>query len=269
MLFYRAPPAALTRPAVQRRPLPWAASAIDGRRPPKTCETEADRLNDPNATENPNELTDWLAYPAFDRREDQLRQKIQSKMAVSTFLVACFTSLFQVLSDQASFSELSHFYAWIWHFGDLGVTTLQETAEAFHTIAIPLAAVCLTLSLVLFIGTIYSYDNLAMPFHRWQAMRIKESHNGEIRTITREIPSKIQKSEKEKLEDEITFHLYSFMMRVWANGFNWAVGFSALGLFFIVCRVGPYEVQISFILTVVLGWIWVRAFVRPRIFLVD
>jgi hypothetical protein len=218
------------------------------------------------STEGGEACTAWLAYPSFERREDQLREKIQSKMTVSTFLGGfAFTALLQIVSDPQNFAGLPMFYAWILRIKGLDAINWQETSQAFLAIMMPLAAVCLTFSVVLFIGTVYSYDNLAMPFHRWGAVHVTKKNGTKKEKVRMPILKQVKVSEKTAREDDIVLYLYSFMIRVWSNGFNWAVGFSALGLFFILCRGGASEVPACFVLIVLLGWAWVSVFVRPRI----
>jgi phosphohistidine phosphatase SixA len=80
-----------------------------------------------------------FSYPVVNHGEEQLRLKVQSKTAVSTFL-AGFTAtvLFELLLKE----------------GALGISRA-------------IAAVSLTVSLALFIAAVYMYDRLSMPEGFW------------------------------------------------------------------------------------------------------
>jgi phosphohistidine phosphatase SixA len=81
-------------------------------------------------------------FPVVDHGEKELREKAQSKMTISTFLAGfVFSALIEVLLSS-----------------DHPLNTQRQAA-----------AIVLTLSLALFVGAIYIYDQLSMPPGFWNA----------------------------------------------------------------------------------------------------
>lgn len=92
-----------------------------------------------------------------DRTEDQLRQKIASKMSVSTFLAGFnFTALNLVLGLSKPYSA-----------GESSVLGIPPGTWA------DLGAVLFFSSTVLFVATVYSYDRLLMPPEYWRRTELR------------------------------------------------------------------------------------------------
>jgi hypothetical protein len=209
----------------------------------------------------PGPAQECIAFPRLERREDQLRAKIQSKMTVATFLAGfAFAALLELIRDERmalSLDELTAFLALL-----TGEATRQALEPASGDVFTLLAAMSLAIAMILFIGTVYSYDMLIMPFYRWNRVT-KTAADGRKESVV--VEEKIEPAERVRLDGELVHCLYSLMIRIWDNGFNWAVKFAALGLLFMLCATGAYVMPVIFVAILLFGWLWVRFRVRPPV----
>lgn len=141
-------------------------------------------------------------YPVVAYQEEQLRPRIQSKMTVATFLAGfTFAALLELLvkEDKDKFE---------WMAGRSHVS----------------GEYILEVGLVLFVGTVYMYDRLAMPEGFW---------------INEERP-RLGMRRGKTFEEDISKNgiLYALMVWIWKRVFNLAVIFSLVGLIAIVLKTG-------------------------------
>jgi hypothetical protein len=220
----------------------------------------------------------YLGTPPMERREDQLRQKIQSKMTVATFLAGfTFATLLELLKEKDNFSGLSNLNDYIHNklmctIGTCESATGNFMLPAFSDMLVPLAAICLTTSIVLFIGTVYSYDMLIMPFYQWGGFKwVRNSQQQEVyinssRVVTTGVPYIYDKENSVELNGINTIlldYLHDTMIVIWRKGFNAAVSFSTVGVFLFVIYAGSYIMALLFLIAVTVSIMWVRFYVRP------
>jgi phosphohistidine phosphatase SixA len=134
--------------------------------------------------------------PVVDYQEDKLRDKIHSKMSVSTFLAGfTFTALIELLKEPRD---------------------LDSSRMA--------AAICLTWALALFVAAVYMYDRLGMPEGFWAY--------GNRPKLQR----KFQRLRSRKFEEDYRNHgpLYAYMVWTWKRVFTPAVAIALLGFIMIL-----------------------------------
>jgi phosphohistidine phosphatase SixA len=153
---------------------------------------------------------DWR-YPVRNTSEADLRQKVTSKMTVATFLAGfTFTSLGVALGDLNVTASPAGM--------PLPVTSFDYVFPAEWNQFIKVAALLLlSLSIGLFVGAVYVYDQLAMPRGLWDA-------EGKDSLWFRWFQTS-------KLKDNINKngYLYANMIMAWSRLFTPAVGLAAVG----------------------------------------
>jgi hypothetical protein len=153
---------------------------------------------------------DWR-YPVRNTSEADLRQKVTSKMTVATFLAGfTFTSLGVALGDLNVTASPAGM--------PLPVTSFDYVFPAEWNQFIKVAALLLlSLSIGLFVGAVYVYDQLAMPPGLWDA-------EGKDSLWFRWFQTS-------KLKDNINKngYLYANMIMAWSRLFTPAVGLAAVG----------------------------------------
>jgi hypothetical protein len=134
--------------------------------------------------------------PVVDYQEDKLRDKIHSKMSVSTFLAGfTFTALIELLKEPQQLNR--------------------------YRMA---AAICLTWALALFVAAVYMYDRLGMPEGFWAY--------GDRPKLQR----MLQRSRSSKFEKDLRNHgpLYAYMVWTWKRVFTPAVAIALFGFIMIL-----------------------------------
>ena len=114
----------------------------------------------PNPSPAPGPAQECIAFPTFDRREDQLRAKIQSKMTVATFLAGfAFAALLELIRDDRMALSLEELTAFLVLLTGGATSQALQPGDLFTLFA----AMSLAIAMILFVGTVYSYDMLIMP----------------------------------------------------------------------------------------------------------
>jgi phosphohistidine phosphatase SixA len=153
---------------------------------------------------------DWR-YPVRNTSETELRQKVMSKMTVATFLAGfTFTSLGVALSGlNKTVSPAGTPPPLVWF-----DYVMPYEWHIFINVA---ALLLLSLSLGLFVGAIYVYDQLAMPRGLW------DSEGKDSLWFCWFRPSKLRKNLKKN------GYVYAHMVMAWSRLFTPAVGLAAVG----------------------------------------
>jgi phosphohistidine phosphatase SixA len=198
-------------------------------------------------------------YPVVDHQEAALRQKVQSKMTVATFL-AGFVS--------AALVELM----------------LADDFSGWRQVA----AVLLTLALALFVATIYIYDELGMPEGYWltgrpsrlrrklagrrEHQRVKRwlsiaSETGTAPAVVDAVtwlddPRERRKAlaDNDAAEERLAGPVYTYMVKTWTFVFTPAVALSLLGFGVIMFDGGTLLAGLGCLgaVLVAMGWLIAR-----------
>jgi phosphohistidine phosphatase SixA len=184
-------------------------------------------------------------YPVRNTSEADLRQKVTSKMTVATFLAGfTFTSLGFALADlNVTTSPASM---------PLPVTSFDYVFSAEWNRSIKVAALLfLSLSIGLFVGAVYVYDQLAMPRGLWDAEGKDSLWSRWFRT--------------RKLNDNVkkNGYLYAHMVMAWSRLFTPAVSFAAVG-FGLLITARSVLLAGLYLLALTLAGVWYRLN-KPRV----
>lgn len=185
--------------------------------------------------------------PVTANWEDQLAGKIQSKMTVATFLAGFnFAALFELLKDGGNNPLTLIRPEQINWRATLGLFSLFDSLRYLRTWAV----LFLTLSLGLFVATVYMYDRLLMPVGFWvdqerrvggrkrwghrlyeAVFKLQLPDEFYARLLRFESPDGIYKRFWGEWEASNYKNgpLYSYMVWVWLRVFNVAVFFAFLG----------------------------------------
>jgi hypothetical protein len=170
-------------------------------------------------------------YPVRNWLEQDIKQKLQSKMVAATFLASAnFVALLEILVSKPGESNL----AMVRDFKVNSVTyispalkatqdymgtsdvpsVLRDGVAAFECIApfVPaLALGCFVAAAALFISTVYLYDRLAMPEGFWTQLPF---------------------GRRQKVREQVRLHGYPYfhMTRIWSRFFTSGVVLSFLGI---------------------------------------
>jgi phosphohistidine phosphatase SixA len=179
--------------------------------------------------------------PVTDFQEEQLRSKIESKMAVSTFLAGfAFTVLVELLTSAPS---------------QPGQSSWWQSA----------ALIALTAAVALFIAAVYMYDRLAMPEGFWVfGRRSNERWGKRVARISDRIERRNWWGKQFAKDRDEHGLLYAYMVWTWKYVFTPAVLFALLGFLAIVANTRDPIVIGGGLLMVVLALIyyWLT---RPRL----
>src|SRR5215471_9576659 len=149
----------------------------------------------------------------FQRDEDQLREKIDSKITVSTFLAGFnFTALTLVLTLLGNKKDLT------------GNSLNMHTFSVETPSLLEISAVLFFLATTLFVASVYSYDQLLMPrqFGRKNVSKLRDLM---FRFIdTKRLPQ----------YDNHNLEVYVCMLSVWSTMFTPATFFSTVGIIVLV-----------------------------------
>jgi phosphohistidine phosphatase SixA len=188
---------------------------------------------------------DWR-YPVQNWLEEELREKLTSKMTVATFLASAnFVGLLELLiNKQKELALVGEFKPLMCDAGALNVP-FRQFCSLFPYLT-PLSFLLLSLAAGLFIATLYLYDRLGMPSGFWLLRR----------------PWWISPSDAEGTE-LLELHGYpqAHMIRIWTHVFTPGVICSFAGLTLLVLATGTLwllaaYLAISFI--AVLYFLWNR-----------
>jgi phosphohistidine phosphatase SixA len=172
-------------------------------------------------------------YPVNDFQEEVLREKVQSKMSVSTFLAGfAFTALTLLLAPgkDESFS--------IWQIASI---------------------VCLTAALALFVASVYIYDRLSMPSGFW-------AYDDRGGTQLFHLAARPFRFGRNKFEENVKYHgiLYAFMIWTWQYVFTPAVVIGLVGFIALLIDTNNWVVVIGGAIVIAVGfaYYWLE---RPRL----
>jgi phosphohistidine phosphatase SixA len=198
-------------------------------------------------------------YPVVDHQEAALRQKVQSKMTVATFLAGFVSAALVALILTDDFGS--------WR---------------------QVAAVLLTLALGLFVATVYIYDELSMPEGFWltgrpsQIRRRLTAHHEHQRVLRWESiaqgtesarasvddvtwlrdPKERRKAlaDEDAAEERLAGPIYTYMVQTWTFVFTPAIAFSLLGFGVIMFDGGTRLAGLASLTAVVVavGWLMLR-----------
>jgi phosphohistidine phosphatase SixA len=165
-------------------------------------------------------------YPVNDFQEEVLREKVQSKMSVSTFLAGfAFTALTLLLGPGRDDA-----------FSNWQITSI----------------VCLTAALVLFIASVYIYDRLSMPPGFWAY----DERGG----------APVFRFDKAKFDENVKYHglLYALMIWNWQYVFTPAVVIGLMGFIALLIDTGNQVVMTGGAIAITVGfaYYWLE---RPRL----
>jgi hypothetical protein len=198
-------------------------------------------------------------YPVVDHQEAALRQKVQSKMTVATFLAGFVSAALVALILTNDFGT--------WR---------------------QVAAVLLTLALGLFVATVYIYDELSMPDGFWLTGRPSRfrrrltAHREHRRVLRWESIAQGTENARASVDDVTWLHdpkerrkaladedaaeqrlagpIYTYMVQTWTFVFTPAVAFSLLGFGVIMFDGGTLLAGLASLSAVVVavGWLMLR-----------
>jgi phosphohistidine phosphatase SixA len=173
--------------------------------------------------------------PVRDFQEKELREKVRSKLIVTTFL-AGFTlnAIVTLLRAAPPPGNVSIG-------GQLNIANYSVWTAAVSTLFV---------ALVLFVSAVYVYDRLAMPEGFW----------------TSEERPKFSRYWPQSFRDDFNRHgpLYAYMVRTWKFVFTPAVMFTLVGYFLLLALNAAWSVVFLSAIAVVLGcYYYNRA--RPRL----
>jgi phosphohistidine phosphatase SixA len=165
-------------------------------------------------------------YPVNDFQEEALREKVQSKMSISTFLAGfAFSALTLLLAVEANASFS------IWQIASI---------------------VCLAAALALFVASVYAYDRLSMPPGFW-AYDDRSS-------------APFFRFGRAKFDENVKYHgiLYAHMVWTWQFVFTPAVLLGLAGFIALLIQTGNWGLVIGSTAAIVLGYVyyWLE---RPRL----
>ena len=172
-------------------------------------------------------------YPVNDFQEEVLREKVQSKMSVSTFLAGfAFSALALLLAP-----------------GKVDFSSSWKIASI----------VCLTAALVLFVASVYIYDRLSMPPGFWAY-----DDRGGASFFHRF--AQFFRFGRTKFEKNVKYHgiLYALMVWTWEYVFTPAVLIGLAGFIALLIHTGNWVVVIGGAIAIAFGfaYYWLE---RPRL----
>ena len=171
--------------------------------------------------------TKWPPRPVADTSKEELGPKIASKMTVAALLAGFnFTALLELVKEpeKLRFENMRWESLYLWKTPFLDTVWWPQIKEGpfFPLLSIG-AIVSLTISIGLFIISIYIYDRLSMPEKFLQSNPI--------------VPILMLSKEMHNQVDRFGF-VYAVMISTWSLVFTPAVLFAVMGFFCIVARQG-------------------------------
>jgi type III secretory pathway component EscS len=149
----------------------------------------------------------------MESQADQLRNKIQSKMTVATFLAGfTFAALLELIKDRSLFDSTQ--------------------GSAYFLLPIRVAVISLTLALALFISAVYMYDRMTMPEAFWlyepRSNPLSNGYKRPIRWLSNQLILLHLKiiPQSDRAADKL---LYTYMIWTWKYVFTPAVVFALIG----------------------------------------
>jgi hypothetical protein len=206
-------------------------------------------------------------YPVRNWLEEEVRDKLTSKMTVATLLASAnFIGMFEILINKPKVLRLGGLEdspvtpPWLASVASwldciaVEHALLRVPSVWVHSLGTSVAEVLPALAFllfafaaILFICTVYLYDRLAMPSGFW--------------TISRP-PQATSRSKRKRDLAELHGAPYSHMVRIWRCVFTPAVGASFLAVAILVVCLGHGFVTLAFAVLCMLGFVCFRYF-RP------